>query len=187
MAQRLVSALPRSKASGKGDREGENPSPFNHTTNLQNSEGKKLSPSQSLVLTEITKIRTRDWEKKLKPRTVSLWNKHSPLQGPAVMSDPVTPPTTTQRKWHLITWIVHHGCPVNTSSSRYKKIIGWKQERREKTRVVICVLKTPGRHNEVGGERMLLQARTSPSLSSHPSAKPSCTTTTGIFHLWLSG
>lgn len=58
---------------------------------------------------------------------------------------------------------------------------------KKKTRAVICALKTPGRHNAVGGERMILWARTSPSLSSHPSAAPKCIATTGILHLRLSG
>lgn len=99
--------------------------------------------------------------------------------------------TTAERKPHTnvnsAPWLSH------TSSSRYKEIIGLKWEHRikegtcKKTRVVICVLKTPGKHKEVGGEKIILWARVSPSLSSCPSAKPNYSTTTGILYLWLSG
>lgn len=100
--------------------------------------------------------------------------------------------TTAERKPHTVTWILHHGC-LTSSSSRYKIYrfeMGTQNKRRnmqKKTRVVICILKTPGKNKEVGREKVILWARVSPSLSSCPSAKPNYSTTIGILYLWLSG
>lgn len=65
---------PKVKCFKQRKQEESGPSPLNHTTNLQHSEDKNWPPSQSLVLTEISKIRTRDWEKKLEPSTIHLWH-----------------------------------------------------------------------------------------------------------------
>lgn len=140
-----------------------------------------------------TANRTRVWERTLEPSTINLW--HTPIQPfPGNSCDELWP-----HKVHHSRQKTTH-CNVNsapwlsyTSSSRYKEIIGLKWEHRikegtwKKTRVVICVLKTPGKHKEVGGEKKILWARVSPPLSSCPSAKPNYSTTTGILYLWFSG
>lgn len=71
----------------------------------------------------------------------------------------------------------------------YRFQMGTQNKRRnmQKNKGCHCVLKTPGKHKEVGGEKIILWARVSPSLSSCPSAKPNYSTTTGILYLWLSG